>query len=125
MRFSASSASSPSARPSWRSWTWTRAGARRWPRTPPSGPRPDSGQRPGTAHVERHVRPAIPPYRHDAGVRALDPAVLRQSAQQDAVTPFAQTVEDHAPARGDEARRPAIDSHAETIDFEVGAVGAD
>jgi hypothetical protein len=71
------------------------------------------------------VRLPIPPYYHDSGVRALDPAVLRQPTQQDAVTPFAQAVEDDSPARGHEARGPAIDSHAETIDLEVGAVGAD
>jgi hypothetical protein len=71
------------------------------------------------------VRQPIRSYDHDAGVRALDPAVFRQPAQQDAVTPFAQAVEDHAPARGDEAGGPAVDGHAETVAVGIGAVGAD
>jgi hypothetical protein len=71
------------------------------------------------------VRLPIPAYYHDPGVRALDPAVLRQPAQLDAVTPLAQALENHAPARGDDAGGPAVDSHAETIAIEVEAVGAD
>jgi hypothetical protein len=69
------------------------------------------------------VRLPIPPYDHDARVRALDPAVRRQPAQQNAVTPLAQAVEHHAPARGHEASGPAVDSHAEAVG--TGPVGAD
>jgi hypothetical protein len=71
------------------------------------------------------MRLPIRPYYHGTGVRALDPAVRRQSAQQDAVTPLAQAVEDHTPARGYEAGGPAVDRHAETVVVGTGAVGAD